>query len=112
LGDVTHSTPETRPFEIMEIEVAIERCGSVVDRVDDNGSSSELSAAPGTAAESVDQKMTPQPIALFRTVEGQPGEHDDGDSVGHTTTQTGRRGHIRYGTHNECVVPDHRRPPA
>jgi hypothetical protein len=94
------------PFEVMETEVAVEGGGSVVDRVDNDGSSSELLAAPDTAAQSVDEKMTAQPVALFRAVEGQPGEHDDRDWVGHTTTQAGRRGHMRYGTHGEGVVPD------
>jgi hypothetical protein len=65
LGDVTHSTPETRPFEIIQIEVAIERCGSVDDRVDDNGSSSELLAAPDAPAQSIHQKVTAQPVALL-----------------------------------------------
>jgi hypothetical protein len=96
----------------METEVAVEGGGSVVDRVDNDGSSSELLAAPDTAAQSVDEKMTTQPVALFRTVEGQAGEHDDRDWVGHTTTQAGRRGQMRDGTHREGVVPDHPRPPA
>ncbi len=96
----------------METEVAVEGGGSVVDRVDDDGSSSELLAAPDTAAQRVDQKMTAQPVALLGAVECQSGEHDDGDWVGHTTTQAGRRGHMRYGTHGEGVVPDHPCAPA
>jgi hypothetical protein len=89
LSDIRQSTPQARSFEVMETEVSVEGRGSVVDRVDDDRSSSELLAAPGTAAQSVDQEVTAQPIALFRTVERQRGEHDDGDWVGHTTTQAG-----------------------
>jgi hypothetical protein len=54
--------------------------------------------------------MTAQPVALLRTV-GQAGERDDGDWVGHTTTQTGRCQRTRYGTHSEGVVPDRPRAP-
>ena len=67
----------------METEVAKEGGGSVVDRVDDAGPGSELLAAPDAPAQSVDQKVTAQPAALLRAVEGQPGEHDDGNWVGH-----------------------------
>jgi hypothetical protein len=80
----------------METEVAVEGGGSVVDSVDDDGSSSELLAAPGTATQSVDQKMTAQLVALLRKVEGQAGEHDDRDWARHTSTQAGRRSHMRY----------------
>jgi hypothetical protein len=57
----------------METEVSVEGGGSAVDRVDDDRSSSELLAAPGTAAQSFDQKVTAHPVALFRMVECQPG---------------------------------------
>jgi hypothetical protein len=68
----------------METEVAVEGGGSVVDGVDDHSSGSERLAAPDAPAQSVDQKMTAQPLALFRTLEGQAGEHDDWDGVGHS----------------------------
>jgi hypothetical protein len=53
----------------MEPEVAVEGGGSVIDRVHDDGSGSELLAAPGTATQSVDQKMTAQRITLVGAVE-------------------------------------------
>jgi hypothetical protein len=67
----------------METEVAVEGGGPVVDSVHDDGSSSELLAAPGTSTQSVDQKVTAQTVALFRAIEGKPGEHDHGNWVGH-----------------------------
>ena len=70
LGDIGQSTPQTGPFEVIETEVAVEGGGSVVDGVDDDGSCSELLAAPDTAAQSVDQKVTSQPVALLRVVQG------------------------------------------
>ncbi len=106
VGDVSQPTPQTVPFEVMETEVVIEGGGLVVDSVDDDRSGSEFLAAPHAAAQSVDQKLAAQPVALLRAVEGQPGEHDDGNGVGHTTTQAGGRGRMRYGTHSEGVVPD------
>jgi hypothetical protein len=106
LGDIGQSTPQTGPFEVIETEVAVEGGGSVVDRIHDDGPGSELSAASDAPAQGVDQKVTAQPVALLRAVEGQPGEHDDGNWVGHTTTQAGWRGGMRYGTYGEGVVPD------
>ena len=50
--------------------MAVEGGGSVIDRVNDDGSGSELLAAPDTAAQIVDQKVTSQPVALLRVVQG------------------------------------------
>jgi peptide methionine sulfoxide reductase MsrB len=58
LGDISQSTPQTASFEVMETEVAIEGCGSVVGRVNDDGPCPELLAAPDAPAQSVDQKVT------------------------------------------------------
>jgi len=106
LGDVSQSTPQTRTFEFVETEVAVEGGRSVVDRVHDDGSGPELLAAPDAPAQSVDKKVTAQPVALLRVVQGQPGEHDDRDWVWHSPAKARRCGQVRCRTHGEGVVPD------
>jgi hypothetical protein len=82
-GDVTQPTPQAVLAELVEAEVSVERRSLFVHRVHDDSSRTELCATSDAPAQSVDQQVATQFLALLGADEGQPGEHDDRDGVWH-----------------------------
>jgi hypothetical protein len=54
-GYVAEPPPQTAVVKIAEVEVAVELRSLLVDRVDNDGASSELSSASHTSTERIDQ---------------------------------------------------------
>jgi hypothetical protein len=71
--------------ELVETEVAVKRGGSVVTGIHHNRARTELCATSDAPAQSVDQQVATQFLALLGSDEGQPGEHDDRDGARHAT---------------------------
>jgi hypothetical protein len=83
LGDVTQPAPQAALGELVEAEVAVKSGSSVVNGVHHNGARTEFCATSDAPAQSVDQQVATQLLALLGADEGQPGEHDDRDGVWH-----------------------------
>lgn len=110
VGNVAQPPPQAAPLEIVEAEVPIERGSSVVDGVHHDSSRTEFCATSDTPAQSVDQQVATQFLALLGADEGQPDEHDDRDGVWYATPPARRCGGVRYRPHGEGVVPDNIAP--
>jgi hypothetical protein len=85
VGDVAQPPPQAASFEIVEAEVPIERGSSVVDGVHDDSARPELCATSDAPAQSVDQQVATEFLALLGADEGQPGEDDNRDGIWHAT---------------------------
>ncbi len=68
-GDVAESAPEATLIEVVEVEVPIELCGSLVDGIDDDGPGAECSAAPHAAPEGIHQQLAAKAVALFEAID-------------------------------------------
>jgi hypothetical protein len=83
----------------VEVEVATERGGLIVDRVDDHGSCSELAAAAHTPAQRVHEQVAAERLALACAVKRHPREQHDRQfwrvcrtaTEQHSVDSTGRR---------------------
>jgi hypothetical protein len=92
--------------EVVEIEVAIELGCGFIDGIHDHRASTEFSSSPDGAAERVDEEVTPQMLALFAAVEGEPGQEYNGDRVGHPSAGPGWSLFVDHGAHRQRVVAD------
>ena len=71
----------------MEAEVTVEVSRVIIDRINDNGPSPEITSASHAAAQSVDQEVPAQVVTVSAASQCKPGEQHHGNGVRHTAAQ-------------------------
>jgi hypothetical protein len=70
--DIAEPAPEAAGIEVVEVEVPVELCGSLVDGVDHHGPGAELPPASHAVSEGIDQQVPPKVLTLLASIDRQP----------------------------------------
>jgi hypothetical protein len=87
-----------------EAVVPVEVDGSIVDRVDDDGTRAELSRAGDRPDEGVAQQVGAEPCPMFLAMERELGDEQYWHRVGLSTTKSRRSDLVTHAAHRQRVV--------